>query len=568
MANVLFKRGLKGNLPQENTSAVVDGALYFTTDTCQLYLGNGQKLLPIGDNIRICSDAALTASDGNLGPAADHKHEFAYITDGNIMAWSDGTHWVQTNPDTRIANNGFTSGVVTTTDGATVTLSITDSAARTVSTAISIVAGSENVTVSTTTDGEISIAVDPDTTYTLTTSLSPRQDEDDIDDVDIVLTPSAGQAQIVKLKDSNSVNVLRNNDGSISFAVDNSGIGGIASYSMGNGNGKSGAAASTSGFYGDITGSNAAHYVSSIDPVIVYGEGADQTVHFNSGTATLSIYTKSEIDTKIQNLEKNLDAMTYKGTTDAVPSSSGVHLGDTWKANDTFTISAGQSSTGAAVTVEPGYLIIANGTEGADGTITSSTLKFDVIAGDTDDTTITITEASVTTTTSESPSAFVSTTLSGIKVTDSQGVKRGGLLVGGVNGQLTSTARTVTLQDGQPVTQVVLGLADKNATTVTTTSFEQTAGGTSTVTLISGVLYDSKGRVETVQTKEVTLVDTKLSTASYSISASSNVATITFAVSDTAPTTKSDSFALTSSGSITVTASAKTINVDLVWGTF
>ena len=39
MANVLFKRGVQANLPQNGSA--VDGVFYFTEDTNRLYLGKG-----------------------------------------------------------------------------------------------------------------------------------------------------------------------------------------------------------------------------------------------------------------------------------------------------------------------------------------------------------------------------------------------------------------------------------------------------------------------------------------------------------------------------------------------
>lgn len=569
MANVLFKRGTKEDLLNIQQSAIIDGALYFTTDTAQLYLGHndaqdGLKLLPIGDNIRIIE------SESGLGSAADHRHEFAYITDHNILAWSNGSSWVQTNPDTQTTS--FTAST-STADPGKVTLTIRDSQAHSKTATFTISAATSNVSIDSTSDGTVTIGVDPDTTYALSTSAVTYTDSS-ATDVDILLTPSAGSTTSIRLKDSNSVNVIRDDDGSISFAVDNSGIGGISSFSMGNGNGITGTGSSSNGFYGDITGSNAAHYRSSIDPVVVYGQSGDQSAHFIGGTATLSIYTKGEIDNIVQNLERNLDAMTYRGaasTSGEVTGAENIGLGDTWKASSSFTLSAGDTTTGEVVQVEPGYLIIATGSE-EDGVVTQSSLKFDVIAGDSTDTTYTISGVTVHTgtNTTTDPAPFTDTTLYGIKVTDSNGVKKGGIIVGGVKDELTASTRTATV-DGQPYTEVVLGLATVTATTTTAATTTQNQGGTTTVSVVTGVAYDTYGRIEQVTITPIELIDTKLDTTStkVTVGSSSNTATVSVIIKDTSTTGTTTGFTLGSAGqSIAVTTSSNAINIDLVWGSF
>lgn len=93
MANVLFKKGLKANLPTAGTNDVVDGALYFAiNDTSlgaeqrgKLYLGDANhNLIPIGEDIILKAVANMSA----LPTAADHIGEFYYIEDGNILAFS------------------------------------------------------------------------------------------------------------------------------------------------------------------------------------------------------------------------------------------------------------------------------------------------------------------------------------------------------------------------------------------------------------------------------------------------------------------------------------------------
>lgn len=80
MANVLFKRGLQANLPASGSDSVVDGALYFTTDTKRLFLGNGTNMLPIAEGIQVVTSVS------ELPTASEHNGEFYYLTAGNILA--------------------------------------------------------------------------------------------------------------------------------------------------------------------------------------------------------------------------------------------------------------------------------------------------------------------------------------------------------------------------------------------------------------------------------------------------------------------------------------------------
>lgn len=526
MANVLFKRGLKANLPAENTSAVVDGSLYFTTDSCQLYLGHGQKLLPIGDNI------TQVATVNDLPAAGEHRHEFYYVTGSNILAWSDGTAWRQTNTNT--TNSSLTAGVDAT--GA-VTIKVTDSAGGEVTDTFSVVAGSDNVAIGTNADGAlvITVAEDQNTTYTMGTAA-------DGDNVKINLTPSEGTGSSVILADSDTIDVAREADGSVKFKVKQSALSGVSSVTLATGDGAA-TNPTTNGFNIDITASNGDHAKDSIDPLITYGGSGDQTVHFVNGTATLSVYTKAEVDEIKSNLEKNLDAMTYRGVASSaatITNLTDIAKGDAWKADGTFQIDGKD--------VKPGYLIIANGTEGTDGYITSSSLTFDVIAGDVADTTYSVVSAT-----------------NGIKIhDDTNGQDIGSLVVNGTAGDITvgesgTTEKVLTL-DLANVTQ-----ADSTGTPIT-----EASGATASITAVTGITVDGKGRVQGVEKTTFTATDTvtHISEVKEEVSVASNVATIKTTVVDDQAGEADASYSIGSTGSLTVSATGSAITMDMVWGSF
>ncbi len=90
MANVMFKRGASANL---GALAVKDGQFIVTTDTHELFTDVGTARVKIGDFQTFASLSAL--------PDASKVSTSAlfYIEDANILAKSDGTQYVQINPD-------------------------------------------------------------------------------------------------------------------------------------------------------------------------------------------------------------------------------------------------------------------------------------------------------------------------------------------------------------------------------------------------------------------------------------------------------------------------------------
>jgi hypothetical protein len=125
----------------------------------------------------------------------------------------------------------------------------------------------------------------------------------------------------VKLKQGNGVSLSKNSDGNIVIAGTTN-----ASATGGSGNGSTG----TNGFYFKVTDSNSDAVTGAIDPIIQLGDNTT-SYHFVNGTASLPVYTKTEIDGKLI----GLNAMTYKGTigdglaVTTVPTTN-VNIGDTY----------------------------------------------------------------------------------------------------------------------------------------------------------------------------------------------------------------------------------------------
>lgn len=94
MADLMFKRGLYANL---HKMAVTDGAVYFTTDTNEIYFDDANGRHRIQDVL-----SYNTLSDVVTGyPSAEDKASIIgrliYVADQNILMTWNGTQWVQVN---------------------------------------------------------------------------------------------------------------------------------------------------------------------------------------------------------------------------------------------------------------------------------------------------------------------------------------------------------------------------------------------------------------------------------------------------------------------------------------
>ena len=573
MANVLFKRGVQSGLPQG--SNIVDGALYFTTDTKRLFLGNngsnGLELLPIAEGITTVNSAT------SLPNAADHAGEFYYIKPadaagdavGNVLAYSDGTRWLQVNRSSHVTNISFgtvsQTGVVVTggPDGevATFTEILEQDGVQNLTASFQIKDGG-NVTLARGENGELLISVpdDQNTLYSVSTSSISGGGAQ----IDLTPSDANGTASAVKLTSAGGITITRTASDAISFGVDASGVGAVNVFDLGYGNGVTGASSSSEGFYGRIDLSNSDFKMDTINPSITYGEldtnnnnAPTQTAKFINGVAALDVYTRSDVDKRLDNLELALDAMTYCGTISAMPSGSGIHNGDAWKASQTFSY----LPTGAAdapenyVNVPAGSLVIARGTEDAATGEIISGLEFDVISGDATDTTYAINKVT-----------------HGINV---EAVSGNLGIIGGIS-LATATDSPVTLTDDNAsgsarVVTVGLSPITVGTNTAASTTTSQQKGQALTVTHIKNIETDGYGRITNLVTETATVIDTNntISQVSFTTSTSTtNAVAVTARVDESGGTFSQDVFTLKSTGSISVAAATKEVTIDVVWGSF
>ena len=533
MANIMFRRGLQANLPQK----AVDGSFYLTEDTQRLYVGIGENNAPVELNRTIRSVESLEALNDLKGPVGSNANDgvavgdFYYVAahansvSGNILAYCSAVDatgkptWVQINPDTNTKLATSTSAVTKTavgsgvTSGVKVATSVQDTEGRTASGDFQII-GSENITVALV-DGKIKISTPDghDTLYTIKTQANSSKGT--------ILLDSTGTDSSINIGGKNSdVTVTSDDSGNITIGVADMRTKKIAVDA---------APSSGNGFDLKVDGMD----VGDFDPTIKLGDNA--AIHFVDGNATLPVYTKTEVDTKVSNSLKTFDAMAYKGTVTSADASTKLastgNVGDTYKAAAEIT---------TPVKAHTGDLIIAKGTDGA--------VTWDVIPSGDDQT---ITGAA---------------TASGISVSDQSGTLAE---ISVVEGNKIKVGNKI---EGKKTTLTVGHEAITQPTPVVGTAVTQTAKTNAEFTAITDITEDGFGHVTGITTKKLTVVDTHndVSGVSALASGSNNTVETEVSVSTTDGTTKTGSFSIGAAADsiIKVTGSGSATTLALEWGSF
>lgn len=536
MAYVKFYRGLEANLPAAGASGLTEGAFYLTTDTWRLYNVINENdtltLRPLGEKINMIQEI------NSLPSASDHIGQFAYVASGNIFAVSitDGNSakWVQINQQAADRSvQSLSTAVAAANDVATVTLTATKGGGATPSTNFKIAAGSG-----------IDVTSSANDTVTISKTATPLTLNPDNGD-EHALAVDNGKVSLVA-----GSNITLSDDtvnGTITITGDAGGVGNVNIDPVAN---------SGNGFTVEVVGSNGHGASDTLDPTITLGNNSGTSYHFVDGNLNLPVYTKTEIDNSLT----GLNAMVYRGTlgtggtTTTVPTS--VQIGDTYKVVSDISV----TTDGGTVTAEAGDLVIARGTEGADGKITAGSLVWDVVRGADDvDTTYNLHAIN-----------------NGTELVAKGGAKVGQITVNGDGTYLTATdSKSGTGEINNAIT-ISHALITQDAD-VAETAVTQTKGNNATYTAVSDVLVDGAGHVTGLKTKELTVVDTKLKANGLTVTApvaiNSGVVTVTptVALEDTAGTQLSSNapFSLSSTGTtIQLSVNNSNINADIVWGTF
>ena len=116
---------LKGNYSSLSTKAITEGQVLICGDTGEMFVDvAADKRVKIGDFVVVSTVEALEALDATVVPTS----RLYYVEDGNILARSNGTGWVQINKQKNLAELGGVSATTYATDRAALVNADTDNA--------------------------------------------------------------------------------------------------------------------------------------------------------------------------------------------------------------------------------------------------------------------------------------------------------------------------------------------------------------------------------------------------------------------------------------------------------
>lgn len=394
-ANVKFLTGTQASLDNLiSKGGAVEGAFYLTEDTHRLYVGRteGSKTypVPVNEGVHIVAtqnelEAASSASAGQM----------AYVSGDNILVINNGQAWVQLNPDTYLkANNNAVTVASSGSGKVTVTTSVSDSANHKASGIFNITSGSNVTVVSKGTDNEISIGA-KDTT----TALNFAQAGDDNENTDLNVTATVNNADGTNTQTTESTVTFKKGTNMDSIAYDDTAKTITFNATDQSVDSVSASFSNTGVLSVGVKDKTGGQKSATVTPTISYGNGSTKsTATFNSGVASLNIYTKEEVDAAIQKVAQDAagtaDAMTFRGvisSSDQLPNIVDAQNGDTYRigAND---ITIGSWPTGAILNtpytttpsvIKAGDVLVAVGTEDTTtGKITSDGIWYLIPSGD------------------------------------------------------------------------------------------------------------------------------------------------------------------------------------------
>lgn len=116
---------LKGNYSSLSTKAITEGQVLICGDTGEMFVDvSAGKRVKIGDFVVVSTVEALKALDATVVPTS----RLYYVEDGNILARSNGTGWVQINKQKSLDDLGGVSATTYATDKAALVKADTDNA--------------------------------------------------------------------------------------------------------------------------------------------------------------------------------------------------------------------------------------------------------------------------------------------------------------------------------------------------------------------------------------------------------------------------------------------------------
>lgn len=344
--NVLFKRGLQKDVPVKSGAAY--GTFYLTTDTHRLYCGNSAGGADLLSQAVITVDCvSKTPGKNSLEDQPKSEGQFYYVKESNILAVYTGSGYVQINPDTKLVGaefaygSGKESGVVTVSMGFSQTSASGTKVDNIISTENIGFQAADNIsltTVDSTDSANNKIKVLKFTGKKLILDAEHKAIKLGNESIKFV---GAGHATVSADASTSTITIGTDRIPDIHVT------GGAMTVAVGSDADKTGFEISAALSRSESAG-NAYVDKAVLNPVIKYGASGALEEHFKNGAATLSVYSKSEVDTAITKAKEAMNAMSYKGTVGGTDNDHGtagkalptgdVSVGDTYIAYAPITI--------------------------------------------------------------------------------------------------------------------------------------------------------------------------------------------------------------------------------------
>lgn len=550
---VKFKLGTQASLntlkndPAKNWEV---GTFYLTSDSSRLYIGQTDELALLNKSVEIYDSLDKLRGKSTVSTEGD----IAYCVKENILAYYDGEHWNQINPDDDTILTTLTHTVSSVTDGVKITTGGTNSdSKKTITSADVTITGDKGVQVSTPNNKAITITGD---TYTL----DVQEHADTTNDIDLVLGSALLQGDsTVHIKGGENVTITKTTEidksNSIQIAAKDTKLTGIILGLNNDGELQVGAS-DTAGTPNLLKTQKLGYFVDGS----YYGIGSED----ETKRVDLPVYSKDQVD----NLFKKLDGMTYRGTI-------GTSSGTTFTMDSNFNVLQGGTATnihiGDMFLVQGGELTYATGKTAGIGDLLIAAAAKDktetdgVLAiGDVDWTYVPSGDDTYldTTYTFEASGAgnsmtITSSTSDGKPVGKITFTKGDGIVIKSTdngNGNTSPTELSVNIKH------------DTYNTTKTPDNKSLTNGGTFDV--IDSITYDN-GHITGINTKTIQTLEYRPGPDSANNDAGTNSVTVKHGLSVGGSLVYDDNAKMVlSSDTLKLTASGHTVTADLVWGSF
>lgn len=554
MANLIFKRGLFTGL---KNVALQDGAVYFTTDTNELFFDAAGSRHRIGDVFIRKNLTEVTTEFGTTKEAlAPIQGRLVYLTDENILCTWTGTAWTQINAQKTLAQLASVDFAVNTAgNGIDLTLAdgvsggfefdgagvaITKSASNVLKLSVDQVTETTETTVA---GSKNNITITSKTVQNGTDKTGAAVEDAEVEGSEQVVTVkntsnlvdvAVGTGNVINITGEIDHSLTVGTDGKLTFATTKDGV---------------------------AVGAGAA-----VSQYITYGnnkEAALTRVNSSEGKFVLDVYDKTQtdarIDAKIVDKMRAIDSMTFKGTVGLTADSGATLVGGlpstqySVKIGDTYKVA--QAGNYAGMTAKAGDLFIAYQKPGSAG-------ETDVSGGEYYLTTDSIAWAQIDSGEAVTYTLRSDATQKTISLGSADMKDIGGQIIIGDSGALTFEA--------EGTSGAIIDHAEYTAAKTNGTAVAQKANATTTFNVITGVTSNATGHVTGVETTQVTMQPTVPTSSTTEVSVTGSTATL---VQNTTYTGQADAFQSSgvkvSSESLTLTKhGSDELGLDLTWGSW